>query len=84
MVTAQDVPGDRYYGLIVPDWPGVIAEGEITHCTGSFIAAVVADDVRVAREAGELVDIEYEVLVQVTDHEVALRDDAAYIGRMGI
>ena len=27
IVTAKDVPGKRFYGLIVPDWPGFVAEG---------------------------------------------------------
>jgi aerobic-type carbon monoxide dehydrogenase small subunit (CoxS/CutS family) len=83
VLSAKDVPGERYYGLIVPDWPGFIAEGEITHCTGSFIAAVVADDVRVAREAAAAIEIEYEVLTPVTDPEKALEDDAPKIGPKG-
>jgi hypothetical protein len=43
---AADVPGDRYQGLIYRDWPLFLAEGEITHCIGDILAAVVADTER--------------------------------------
>ncbi len=76
VATHKDVPGERFYGLIVPDWPGFIAEGEVTHCTGSFIAAVAADDVRIARAAAAAIEIEYEVLEPITDPEVAILPDA--------
>ena len=51
VVTAADVPGERYQGLIDKDWPIFVAEGETTHCIGDILAAVVADTER-ARAAG--------------------------------
>ena len=51
VVTAADVPGDRYVGLIEKDWPVFVAIGEETRCTGDVIAGVVADTQRLAREA---------------------------------
>ncbi|MEQ8273750.1 MAG: selenium-dependent xanthine dehydrogenase [Deltaproteobacteria bacterium] len=83
VVTYKDVPGDRFYGLIVPDWPGFIAEGEVTHCVGSFIAAVAADDLRTARAAAAAIEIEYEVLEPVLDPEKALEEDAPKVHRRG-
>lgn len=83
VLTARDVPGERYYGLIVPDWPGFVAEGEITQCYGSFLAAVAADDVRIAREAAAAILVEYEVLAPVTDPEEALREGAPQVGPKG-
>ena len=73
IVTAKDVPGQRFYGLIVHDWPGFVAEGEETHYVGDVLAAVAAVDARTARAAAALVDVEYEVLPPVTDPEEALR-----------
>ncbi len=67
VVTAADVPGDRYVGLIEKDWPVFVAIGEETRCSGDVIAGVVADTQRLARKAAELIDIEYEVLEPVTD-----------------
>ncbi|MEZ6192230.1 MAG: 2Fe-2S iron-sulfur cluster-binding protein [Phycisphaerales bacterium] len=44
VITARDVPGEIYVGLIVKDWPVFVALGSDTRCTGDVIAAVVADD----------------------------------------
>ena len=79
VVTAADVPGNPYVGLIEKDWPVFVAIGEVTHCTGDVIAAVVADTQRLAREAAERIEIEYEVLEPVTDPHEALKPDAPLV-----
>ncbi len=76
IVTANDVPGKRKQGLIYKDWPLFIAEGEITHCIGDILAGVVADDVRTARKACELIKLDYEILPGVFNPEEALKPDA--------
>jgi len=70
--TAADVPGERYTGLIISDWPLMIAEGEITRYIGDVIAGVVALDEETAREAAKLVDIAYEVTEPVSDPSKAI------------
>ncbi len=72
VVTAADVPGERWYGLIEQDWPCFVAEGEEVRCVGDVIAAVAAEDRRVAREAAALVEVEYDVLRPVLDPIEAL------------
>ena len=72
VVTAKDVLGRREQGLVYNDWPMFMAEGEITHCIGDILAAVVAVDVRTARKAVDRIKIEYEVLPGVFDPEAAL------------
>lgn len=79
VVTAADVPGERYVGLIEKDWPVYVAIGEETRCSGDVIASVVADTQRLARKAAELIDIEYEVLEPVTDPHKALEPGAPLI-----
>jgi xanthine dehydrogenase molybdenum-binding subunit len=76
VVTWRDVPGDRFVGLITPDWPVFIAEGEETRCVGDVLAAVAAVDEQTARRAVELIEVEYEVRAPVTDPREALRPDA--------
>ncbi len=83
VATFRDVPGERRYGLIVPDWPGFIAEGEITHCTGSFLAAVAAEDMRQARAAAAAIRIEYEVLEPIVDPKQALAPDSPSVHPTG-
>ncbi len=76
VVTAADVPGERWYGLIYPDWPGFVAVGEETRCVGDFVAAVAAVDEHTAREAAALVRVTYEPLPAATTPEAAMADGA--------
>ncbi|MHB8873375.1 MAG: selenium-dependent xanthine dehydrogenase [Myxococcaceae bacterium] len=76
VVTAKDVPGQRFQGLIYKDWPVFVAEGEHTRYIGDMIAAVAAVDERTAREAAALIDVDYEVLAPITDAEAALSPGA--------
>jgi selenium-dependent xanthine dehydrogenase len=79
VVTARDVPGDRWYGLIYNDWPCFVAEGEEVRCVGDVVAAVAAVDRRTAREAAALIDIEYDVLAPVLTPDDALAPGAAQV-----
>ena len=81
--TAKDVPGDRYIGLIIPDWPIVISEGEETRYVGDVLAAVVAETDELARKAVDLITVEYEELTPVTDPFKALENDAPAIHPSG-
>ncbi|MBI2834407.1 MAG: selenium-dependent xanthine dehydrogenase [Acidobacteria bacterium] len=76
IVTAADVPGDRWYGLIERDWPGLVAVGEEVRCVGDVLAAVAACDDRTARDAARLIAVEYEPLPPVLDPEAALASSA--------
>ncbi len=79
VVTAADVPGERWYGLIEHDWPCLVAEGEEVRCVGDVIAAVAAEDRRIAREAATLIDVEYEVLRPVLDPIESLAPGSARV-----
>ena len=70
--TAKEIPGKRYSGLIVSDWPLMIDVGEETRYVGDVLAGVVAETEEIAREAVKLIEIEYEVLKPLTDAEKAL------------
>ena len=76
VATAADVPGNRWYGLIYNDWPGFVAAGEEVRCVGDVLAAIAAIDERAAREAAQLVEVEYDVLPPVVDPVEALKPDA--------
>jgi len=79
VATAADVPGERWYGLIYNDWPGFVAEGEAVRCVGDALAAVAAVDRHTAREAAQLVDVEYEVLPPVLDPTAAIAPGAPQV-----
>ncbi len=79
VITAADVPGDTYVGLIERDWPTFVSIGEQTRCTGDVIAGVVADDGRLARRAAALIDVKYTVHEPVTDPRAALEPNAPLV-----
>jgi xanthine dehydrogenase molybdenum-binding subunit len=79
VATAADVPGERWYGLILADWPGFVAEGEEVRCVGDVLAAVAAKDERTAREAAALVRVEYEPLPAVLTPEASIVDGAPQV-----
>ncbi|MEK6676324.1 MAG: selenium-dependent xanthine dehydrogenase [Planctomycetota bacterium] len=83
VVTAKDVPGDRFVGLITPDWPVFIAEGEETRYVGDVLAFVIATDMVTARKAADAVSIDYEVREPLTTPEDALHPDAPRIHPKG-
>ena len=76
VLTASDVPGDRFQGLITPDWPQLVAEGEVTAYVGDVLAVVAAETRAAAREAAALIEVHDEVLEPVTDPFGALAEGA--------
>ncbi len=65
--TAKDISGEQYVGLILQDWPVMLNEGQTTNYIGDVLAGVVAESDKIAREAIELIEVEYEVLTPITD-----------------
>jgi len=72
IVTAADVPGERYQGLLERDWPVFIAIGEETRCVGDVLVAIAAEEPAIAREAARLIEIDYEVREPIVEPEAAL------------
>ncbi|HEY1278590.1 MAG TPA: selenium-dependent xanthine dehydrogenase [Acidimicrobiales bacterium] len=72
--TAADVPGELRVGLIHKDWPVLIPEGGRTSYAGDVLAIVVAETRQQARDAAELVAVDYDVLRPLTDARAAIDD----------
>jgi len=81
--TSKDIPGTRYTGLIIHDWPLMIEEGEETRYVGDVLAGVVAETEKIAREAIKLVEVKYEVLAPLSDPEKSLDEDSPKIHPKG-
>lgn len=75
VLTGDDIPGDLRVGIIHKDWPVMIPVGGRTSYRGDVIAIVVAEDMLIAREAADLVEIEYNVLAPFTNPDVALASE---------
>lgn len=74
--TAKDVPVNEY-GLIMPDQPVLCGPGsskpyaDRVRFVGDQVALVVADSQKIAEEALELIEVQYEDLPVITDLEEA-------------
>lgn len=74
VLTHEDVPGHKTYGLEVADQP-VLAMGEVRY-QGEAVAVVAADDPETARRAVAAVRVQYQPLVPVVDPVLAMRPDS--------
>ena len=81
VLTHDDVPGRKTYGLRTPDQP--VLAWDVVRYEGEPVAVVAADDPEVARRAVERIRVTYEVLPAVTDPEEALREDAIPVHPQG-
>ncbi len=77
--TADDVPGNRFVGLIFKDWPLMIKPGETTRYIGDVLAGVVAETEEIAREAVKRIKITYETFKPVTDPLLAIKPRAIQV-----
>jgi xanthine dehydrogenase D subunit len=74
VLTHEDVPGRKVYGLEIPDQP--VLAIDVVRYWGEAVALVAADHPEQARRAAHKVQVDYQVLVPLTDPEVALTPDA--------
>jgi xanthine dehydrogenase D subunit len=70
VLTAEDVPGAKAYGLEHADQP-VLARDQVRY-QGEAVAIVAADHPETARRAAARIAVDYEPLRPVTDPEAAL------------
>jgi selenium-dependent xanthine dehydrogenase len=76
VLTAKDVPGERLLGHIVYDWPVMIAEGEETRYVGDALVVLAATTKDAARQALDLIRVEYEELQPLLLPQAALAENA--------
>ncbi len=74
VLTHEDVPGRKTYGLEIPDQP-VLAFPDVRY-QGEPVALVAADHPETARRAASRVAVDYEVLEPLVDAEAAIGKDA--------
>ncbi|WP_346354360.1 selenium-dependent xanthine dehydrogenase [Azotosporobacter soli] len=76
VLTAKDVPGERFQGHIIHDWPAMIAEGEETRYVGDAVVLVAAKTRRQAKAALAFIKVDYEEREPLTTPQAALAEDA--------
>lgn len=70
VITADDVPGQKLYGLEHKDQP--VFASEVVRFHGEPIAAVAADHPETARRACMAIEVEYEVWEPIVDAEISI------------
>lgn len=83
VITATDVPGNRFCGHLKKDWPALIAIGEETRYIGDVIALVVAESEEVARKATTIIKVDYEERKPLSNPKEAMEDNAYKIHPSG-
>lgn len=81
VLTAQDLPTDKTYGLIVNDQP-VLCQERVRYM-GDALALVAGETQEIARKALDSIEVEYEPLPVITTPFEALRTDAPEIHEGG-
>lgn len=83
VLTAKDIPGDRFIGHLVQDWPAMIDVGEETRYLGDSVALVAAKSKKILKEALSLIEVDYEELPPVTNPEMGLKEGAPKVHSSG-
>lgn len=76
VLTALDIPGQKYHGYIKKDWPVLVACGEETRYLGDALAIVVAETPSLAYSALRHIELACEVLPPLSSPQSALAADA--------
>ena len=79
VLTADDVPGERFLGHIIHDWPVMVAKGEETRYVGDAVALVAATSRKIAKEALDLIEVEYQELKPMLSIQEAMAEAAPRI-----
>ncbi|MGN2370417.1 selenium-dependent xanthine dehydrogenase [Clostridium cagae] len=83
IVTAEDIPGQRYLGHLKKDTPALIKVGEETRYLGDSVALVAAETEEIAKEALKYIKVDFEELKPLSSPMEALKDDAPKIHEGG-
>jgi xanthine dehydrogenase molybdenum-binding subunit len=67
VLTAEDIPGEREHGLVIPDWPTLVGIGERVRTAGDAVAIVAAETREIATEALALIEADYQPLQVISD-----------------
>jgi xanthine dehydrogenase molybdenum-binding subunit len=67
VLTAEDIPGEHYHGLVIPDWPVMVGIGERVRTVGDAVAIVAAETREIATMAVDLIEAEYDLLPAISD-----------------
>lgn len=74
VLTADDIPGKHFHGLVNDDWPVMVAVGERVRYMGDAIAIVAAETQAIADQACILIETQFDQEPIITDPIQARQD----------
>ncbi|KAK6188057.1 hypothetical protein SNE40_004321 [Patella caerulea] len=77
-ITYKDVPGNNTWGPVVFDEEMFVSKE--VRCQGAIIGAILAEDIRTAERAADLVKVEYEQLDHIVTMEDAIKKNSFHDG----
>jgi xanthine dehydrogenase molybdenum-binding subunit len=76
VLTAADIPGEHYHGLVITDWPVMVGVGERMRYVGDALAIVAAETRQLATQALSMIQVELEPQPVVSDPVQARQAEA--------
>jgi xanthine dehydrogenase molybdenum-binding subunit len=76
VLTAEDIPGEHYHGLVFPDWPVMVGVGERVRYVGDALAIVAAESREIATQALDLIEVGYDLQPVISDPVQARQPEA--------
>ncbi|HEY3311661.1 MAG TPA: molybdopterin cofactor-binding domain-containing protein [Anaerolineales bacterium] len=83
VLTAKDLPGEHYHGLVIYDWPVLVGVGERVRYVGDAIAIVAAESQELAATAAGLIEVSYDLQPVITDAVQSRQPDAPVLHANG-
>jgi xanthine dehydrogenase molybdenum-binding subunit len=83
VLTADDIPGDHWHGIVIFDWPVMVGVGERVRYVGDAVAIVAAETADIAAQALELIEAEYDPQPVISDPVQARQPDVPQLHPKG-
>jgi selenium-dependent xanthine dehydrogenase len=83
VLTANDIPGEHYHGLVINDWPSLVGIGERVRYVGDSLAIVAAETRKIALQAVELIEVDFDPQIIISDAVQAHQQDAPQLHENG-
>lgn len=81
VLTGNDIPGINAFGVFTKEQPVLIKENEEVKYLGAAVAAVFAENEKIAIKATKLIEVEYEVLPALLDPLEAFKEGSQLVNK---
>jgi CO/xanthine dehydrogenase Mo-binding subunit/aerobic-type carbon monoxide dehydrogenase small subunit (CoxS/CutS family) len=75
VITADEIPGDHWHGIVIFDWPVLVGVDERVRYVGDAVAIVAAETADIAAQAIDLIEADYELQPVISNPVQARQPD---------